>query len=300
MPLIKVTLKIKYMKKLSIKNELFSNILGISTIYGSKPGKTSIIMAGNHGNEICGINVFKDIIPHISIETGTVIFVLGNLRAIEKNVRFTEYNLNRTFSPSSTYSKEIKKTYEYKRAQELKKIFNIGDALLDIHSTTNPGEPFIVTENNAFKIIFHFPREFKRIVYGFDAIESGASDGYMLSKNKIGICIECGQHDSIHAVEVAKKAVFSFLNLRGHINTSDNSNNEIENREMIKMNSIYHTKTDSFELSKDFFDFEKIKKGSLIGIDGGIKICAPDDCVIVFAHNRDKKGEEGFLLGHEI
>lgn len=288
------------MKKLSINKELFGNIPGISAFFGDKPGKTSIIMAGNHGNEVCGINVFNDLIPHFSINSGTVILVYGNLKAIEKNTRFTEFNLNRAFNPCSTYSKEIKKTYEYKRAQELKKIFNMGDALLDIHSTTNPGEPFIVTENNAFEIISNFPNEFKRIVYGFDAIEPGASDGYMLSKNKIGICIECGQHNSIHSAEVAKKAIFSFLNSRGHLNSLDNKKETARKRKMIKMNSIYHTRTDSFELSKDFFDFEKIKKNSLIGIDGGAKVLAPYDCVIVFAHNRDKKGEEGFLLGHEI
>ena len=288
------------MKKQTIKNESIISISDVTEVYGNKLGKTSIIMAGNHGNEICGINVFKDILSHLSIETGTVIFVLGNLNAIEKNVRYVDFNLNRAFNPSSIYSKQIKKTYEYKRAQELKKIFNRGDALLDIHSTTNPGEPFIVAENNAFEIISNFPNEFKRIVYGFDAIEPGASDGYMLSKNKIGICIECGQHNSIHAAEVAKKAIFSFLNSRGHLNSLDNKKETARKREMIKMNSIYYTKTDSFELSKAFFDFEKIKKGSMIGIDGVVKILAPYDCVIVFAHNRDKKGEEGFLLGHEI
>jgi succinylglutamate desuccinylase len=285
------------MKKIMMKKQLLDKIPGISAIYGNKPGKTSVIMAGNHGNETCGINLFKNLIPALSIDSGIVIFVLGNLRAIEKNIRFTEYNLNRAFSPSSLYSKEIKKTYEYKRAQELKKIFNMGDALLDIHSTTNPGEPFIIAEKNALEIISRFPKEFKRIVYGFDEIEPGASDGYMLSKNKIGICIECGQHESINAVDLAQKAVFSFLNSRGHINLPDE---KIEKREMIQMNFIYYTETDSFELSKKFFDFEKIKKGSLIGKDGQVEIFAQNDGVIVFAHDCNEKGKEGFLMGYEM
>ena len=274
---------------------MIDKVPDIKIFHGKKLGKTSVIMAGNHGNEVCGINAFKDIIPKFSIESGTVIFIFGNIKAIKKNVRFTEFNLNRAFLPSSKYSKEIKKTYEYKRAQEIKKILNKSDALLDIHSTLNDSEPFIVCEKNAFEITSFLPKEFKRIVYGLDSVEPGAVDGYMLSKGKIGICIECGQHNSSTALKIAKGAIFSFLNKRGHINNLELNN--VKNRENIQMNFIYYTKTDSFTLNKKFYDFEKIKKGTLIGIDGEEKILAPNDCVIIFAHNRNKKGEEAYLLG---
>ena len=277
---------------------MIDKVPDIKIFHGKKLGKTSVIMAGNHGNEVCGINAFKDIIPKFSIESGTVIFIFGNIKAIKKNVRFTEFNLNRAFLPSSKYSKEIKKTYEYKRAQEIKKILNKSDALLDIHSTLNDSEPFIVCEKNAFEITSFLSKEFKKIVYGLDSIEPGAVDGYMLSKGKIGICIECGQHNSSTALKIAKGAIFSFLNKRGHINNLKLKN--VKNRENIQMNFIYYTKTDSFILAKKFYDFEKIKKGTFIGTDGQEKILALNDCVIVFAHNRDKKGEEGYLLGEFI
>lgn len=273
-------------------------VLNKTIIRGKKPGKTSIIMAGVHGNEICGVNVIASLLPDIYIEVGKVIFIIGNPKAVKKNVRFTEFNLNRAFLPASRYSNKIKKTYEYKRAQKLKKILNQGDALLDIHSTLHPNKPFIICEKNALEIVSYFPKDFKRIVQGFDALEPGATDGYMTSRKGLGICVECGQHDSLLAANIAKKAILSFLSARGH--TDSSKIKKINNREIVKMNYLYKTKSASFILNKNFSDFEKIKKGTLIGVDCDKNIKSPNDCVIVFAHNRDKKNEEAFLLGEII
>jgi len=199
---------------------------------------------------------------------------------------------------ASKYSNKVKRTYEYKRAQELKKILNQGDALLDIHSTLHPNKPFIICEKNALEIVSYFSKDFKRVVQGFDRLEPGATDGYMISHQGIGICIECGQHNSLSAANIVKKAIYSFLVARGHIDHLNIKKNE--NREIVKMNYLYKTKSNSFILDKKFSDFEKINKGMLIGVDGKENIKSPKDCVIVFAHNRGKKNEEAFLLGEFI
>jgi len=281
--------------KISISKQ---KITVLKIIKGEKPGRTSIIMAGTHGNETCGINAFQNILPNLSIERGKVIFVIGNPKAVKKNIRFTEFNLNRAFLPSSKYSNKIKKTYEYNRAQELKKFLDQGDALLDIHSTLNPGEPFIICEKNSFEIVNCFPKEFKRIVSGFDKLEPGATENYMISRAGIGIGIECGQHDNPRSIEIAKNAIISFLSVRNHIDHLKHK--IIKKREVIQMNYIYHTETNSFVLARKFFDFEKIKKGEVIGIDGNKKKKAPRDCVVVFAHDRNKKNEEAYLLGNTV
>ncbi|MDQ5971471.1 MAG: hypothetical protein QG566_417 [Patescibacteria group bacterium] len=267
---------------------------------GKNPGPTSIVMAGNHGNEICGIVALQQLLPYLTIEAGTVIFILGNIQAIKENKRFIDFNLNRLFSDILLYSKEIKKSYEYKRAQILKKVFDLGDALLDIHSTLNPSTPFIICEDNAKEIVSKFPARFERIVYGFDPLEPGASDGYMLSKGKIGICIECGQHNDPMSIEIAKKSIYAFLKARGHINYRSISFDRPIVREYVKMFSIYKSKTDSFVLSRKFYDFEPIAEGTKIGADGCNIIYAPKDCLIVFAHDCNKIDSEAFLLGEII
>lgn len=269
-------------------------------ISGRNNGQTSIVMVGNHGDEPCGVNALNQILPTLQIESGKVIFVLGNPIAFEDNSRFIEYNLNRLFCESSFYSEEVQNSYEYKRAQELKSILDQGTALLDIHSTKNQSDPFIVCEENANKIVQHFPSDFKRVVYGFDAIEPGATDGYMLSKGKIGITIECGQHEDPKTTDIAKNAIYSFLKSRGHMNFRSLSFARHKKREVVQMNFIYYSKTDSFTLSRKFYDFEPINKGSLIGKDGNEKIFAPCDCMIVFAHDCNKAESEAFLLGNKV
>lgn len=272
----------------------------IIVVTGKKPGLTSVVIAGNHGDEICGMKAFDQVLSTLEIEYGTVMFIWGNPGAIEKGVRFISYNLNRLFGSTSMYSNEIRNSDEYKRAREIQKILDCADAVLDIHSTKNKSEPFIICEENANHIVNKFPREFKRVVYGFDEVESGAIDGYMFSRGKVGICIECGQHADPKAVDVAVKAVYTFLCIQKHIHARSLSLGRFVDRQYIKMHSLYRSMTDSFVLARKFYDFEKITKGDVIGIDGGLVLKAPSDGVIVFAHDCNKIGEEAYLLGYEV
>ncbi len=269
----------------------------IIIINGAKKGNISVIMAGTHGNEICGVEAFKKIIPKLKIDSGVVYFVIANPQAVLINKRFVDFNLNRLFKLNNRYPKEIKNTYEYKRAQFIKRLLDHSEALLDIHSTTNKCEPFIICEKNAKNIVDYFPKSFKRIVHGFDAIEEGGTDGYMYRKGKIGICIECGEHNNPKSIINATNAIKVFLEKRGHITKKNLIKNK---REVLMMDFLYKTKTDSFVLSKKFDDFTNIKKGELIGIDGKKDIISTQDSVIVFAHSVEKKGSEGFILGHKM
>jgi len=267
----------------------------VITKIGKKKGPTSVIMAGVHGNEVCGIKAFKKIIPKLEIERGTVHFIIGNPKAVKANKRYIGFNMNRLFIKKS-FPEKIRKTYEYSKAQDIKKFLNESDALLDIHSTTNKSEPFIICEKRSFNVAKSLPKEFKKIVYGFDGIEPGGTDGYMNKQGKIGICIECGQHLDKKSITIAIKAIQIFLENRKHINFSKVKNPSTK-KQIIQINSIYNTKTNSFVLSKTFNDFTPIKKGEIIGVDGNTVVYAKNNSIILFAHSSSVKGSEGFLLG---
>jgi succinylglutamate desuccinylase len=260
---------------------------------GTLPGPTSVILAGVHGNERGGIEAFTALLPNLSIENGTVVFLYGNPLAIANNVRFVEANLNRMFRDDSTYTNEEKNTYEYKRAQQLKKYLNDADALLDIHSSFSPiSRPFIITEPNSAYITEKLP--FNLIVYGFDAVEPGGTDYYMNSIGKTGICIECGYLGDSSSNEIAKESIMAFLSVQGHIS---NESYKILAQEHCLIDLLYITKTDSFVLAKSFEDFEVVTAGQTIATDGGIPVLAENDGIILFARNREKAHDEGFLLG---
>jgi succinylglutamate desuccinylase len=135
------------------------NIEGVTTINGSKSGITLAIIAGVHGNEICGIEAIKQILPTITIKAGRVHFIYGNPRAIKKNVRQVDMNLNRAFQQDNQLSDDEKRSYERKRALELMPILDRCEAILDIHSSaTRATTPFVICEPHSFLLLgnYHF------------------------------------------------------------------------------------------------------------------------------------------------
>lgn len=266
----------------------------ITQIVGKEKGPTSIILAGIHGDEKCGVEALRKIIPNLKIESGKILFGYGNPLAIKVNQRFKEANLNRMFKNDNLLSKNEKESYEYKRAQFLKKYLNQADALLDIHASfTSNSKPFIICEANAKEIIKYLP--INLVVSGFDKIEPGGTDYYMNSIGKIGICIECGYLGNPESKQVAEESVFAFLKARGH------TENDVNPRKQsyVQMYDLYTTKTNSFSLSKQFNDFEEILEGQTIGMDGKREVRAKKKSVVLFAGNRSQIGEEAFLLGEK-
>ena len=259
---------------------------------GVEKGATSVILIGVHGNEKCGIIAMEKILPTLKINKGRVLIGYGNPRAIDQDVRYTEANLNRMFKPDGILSEKEKSSYEYKRAQFIKKYLDQVDALLDVHaSSSRTSRPFIICEDNAKKIVKYLPLNL--IVSGFDEFEPGGTDYYMNSIGKIGICVECGYLGNSTSVQIAKQSILSFLAVQGHIK----KDLKILEKSLIKIYNLYKTKTNKFLLTREFNDFENISKNQVIGIDGGDEVIALKDSVVLFARNRNIIGEEAFLLG---
>lgn len=269
----------------------------VTRIEGKKPGPTSVIMVGNHGNETCGMVAFDKLLPDLKIYSGTVYFILGNPRATEQGVRFTEANLNRMFKPDSMLSDLEINSYEYTRAQFLKQYFDGATALLDIHSSsTMDSVPFIICEKDCNSLAWSLPAKFT--VNGFAELNPGGAQYYMYSKGKVGIAIECGQHNDLNAPVVAKNAIITFLRKRGHIPMGFKF--KIFGPSRCEVYKIYKSKTRCFTISKHFDDFEIVPKGMTIGIDGNESIYANERSIILFAKNSNTIGDEVFVLGRNL
>jgi succinylglutamate desuccinylase len=266
----------------------------ITKLKGKETGPTSIILVGIHGDEKCGIDALNNILLTLEIERGEVWFAYGNPRAIESNKRFTESNLNRMFKSADLLSDAEKRSYEYERAQFLKKYLDQADALLDLHASFTPNsKSFVVCEENANGITEYLPVDL--VVSGFDQIEPGGTDYYMNSIGKIGICVECGYLGNPESTEIAEKSIIAFLKARGHL-----SNELIATKQSyIQMYDLYMTKSNSFKLSRSFDDFEEISKDQVIGTDEDKEVRAEKESIILFARNREQNGEEAFLLGEK-
>ena len=263
-------------------------------IIGEEAGPTSVILAGVHGDERGGIEALQKLLPTLKIEKGRVFLGYGNPRAIKANKRFTDANLNRMFKPDSLLSEEEKNSYEYSRAQFIKKYLDQSDALLDLHASYLPdGKPFIICEPIARDIVDFLPVQ--TVVFGFDQIQPGGTDYYMNKRGGVGICVECGYLDDASSIQVASESILSFLGAIGH----SKSANRPLTRSYFSIYEMYMTKTDSFTLAKPFVDFERILAGQLIGVDGDKEVRAQKESIVLFARDCKKVGEEAFLLGEQ-
>lgn len=269
----------------------------IDVFEGARPGNDLVVIAGVHGNETCGIEAVRQLLPTLTIDAGRVTFLLGNPRAAEAGVRFVEQNLNRLFRPDSELSDTQKASYEYRRSRELMPLLESADAVLDIHSSgTKDTQPFVICDRT---VTYETARslDFRIISYGWETIEPGGTNDFVLQNGKIGIGIECGYHEDPDAVGLALEAINRFLARMGavHAPVADKAGEQ----RVIRASGIHKTVTD-FSPVRIFADFEPVDEGVIIGTDGNAPVLMPHDGVVIFVRNRTGSGEEACIYGVEV
>ena len=258
-------------------------------------GAVLSVFVGVHGNEKAGIYAMEEILDTINIENGKVYFVYGNPLAIEKNIRFTEKNLNRCFLKSIDGN-----SYEEERARFLMGILDESDALLDIHaSNSEKSTPFVICEPEVFKIAAKL--NCKIVSCGWDALQPGGSDGYMHQSGKVGICLECGSaQDSNNSKNIllAKNSILTFLKHFGIIN--NNIKKLSYTQEFIRITQVVYKKSNKFKFIRKFNDFDKLKDGEVFAKDGDNVYVAENNQIIIFPHENTLIGQEAFILAKKI
>lgn len=255
-------------------------------------GPTVVILGGVHGNETCGVDALP-ILSRVALLSGKLVLLYGNPLAIEQNVRFVEYNLNRLFCADEDVPHEAKQSYEYQRSRELLPYLDQADYCLDLHASFTPdSEPFIICESNAQDLIKYLPQN--RVCYGFTRLEPGGSDGYMNNKGKVGVCVECGYLKDPVSALAAIQSSQSFLQYLGMIDGEAKTVNT--RQQYLEAYELYYTKTDCFKLTRSYQDFELLKVGEIIGLDGPDPVISGAEQMILFARDRSVAGAEAFLL----
>lgn len=258
------------------------------------PGPVLTIIGGTHGDEICWVQAIDQIRDILQLKRWKLYLIYGNIEAIEQNTRQIDLNLNRMYRDDSTFSEWEKETVEYKRSREIIPYLDESIACLDLHSSPSIGSPvFIICEENCREVVRDFP--FDTRCYGFTEMEPGGTDGYMNSRGKIGICVECGNHNAPDAKNKALISIEKFLSSFDMIDCEKSEISQIP-QQVYTARYAYKTITDSFRVVQVFADFEDVSAWQLIGYDGETPISVETDGKILFARDRDQIGVEGFVL----
>jgi predicted deacylase len=276
-------------------------------------GPTLTVLGAVHGNERCGAQAIVRLIA--AIESGVAELSLGTLQlvpvtnpeAYAKGVRFVERNLNRHLYPKPATER---RHYEDFLDPVVCTVLDRTDVLLDLHSYTSPGGPFIFLGP-------HQPREmeFARALgisdfvcgwteaYSSGGLESQGTTEYARSMGAIAATLECGQHANADAADIGYEAILRALAHLGMLAPecaaaqSLAASDEAGERRCVRMKSVYYRERGGLFVIP-WRHFDAVSAGEPIAeLAGGGRLLAPEDGFIVLPHADAPEGSEWFYFG---
>jgi succinylglutamate desuccinylase len=276
---------------------------GFLEMAGKKPGPTSVILAGVHGNEPHGIRAFDGFLPILRATgtdwSGRVLFGVGNPRALAQSQRKTDEDLNRLFRQDEELTRAQINSYEYERAQVLKTQLDQADGLLDLHGTRNEvTEAHVICEPHSFDLAQRLREDVGIVLTGMDKVMPGGTDFYMNQTGKEALCLEAGYNENRRGAVIAEVSIYDFMVARGHFP----SEATVREKRWLLVDGVYQNRTADYSLARPYADFEEVGPDELIAIDGGDRVTANRDALIFYCSQKriTEPGQEAFYLAHYI
>ncbi|MDP3963160.1 MAG: succinylglutamate desuccinylase/aspartoacylase family protein [bacterium] len=145
-----------------------------------------IFVAGLHGNER---------MPVKALSADGVDFILGSPRAYERNVRFTEKDLNASFGVTDG-------SYEAGRALEILDRIGQNDLVVDFHTTESEKEPFVIVIDRRMLALAERTGIARVVV-----MTHNIKEGHALINYRNGISVEAGRHIDEESLAVTRSVV---------------------------------------------------------------------------------------------
>lgn len=281
-----------------------------TTLSGNQSGKKILILGAIHGNEVCGPEAIAQVMQHLQtqpdlLERGSVTFVpITNQKAYEHGVRYVEENLNRVIKREDT-----PQTCEAQIANEVCGLIESHDVLLDLHSFTSPGIPFVFldypsAENTAFMKALNQPYSVEGWPTMYVAHESGIvsydTQRYAQESGKIALTVECGQHSDPMSIDVAERMIYKTLRHFNLIATADRLVSKTITRRVI-MKELFVREHEADHLLVPYENFFPVSKDDVIAKrHNGFEIVSSVSGCIVLPKSQSKAGEEFFYLGEFV
>mmetsp|Transcript_14977 Transcript_14977/g.32935 ORF Transcript_14977/g.32935 Transcript_14977/m.32935 type:complete len:316 (+) Transcript_14977:56-1003(+) len=264
------------------------------------------IIGGVHGNELTGVRVVQKLVqlfsePGNSVK-GELTLIVANPDAVDAGVRFLEDDLNRCFGEGL---EDLAGSMERRRAIELAPFIRNLDAMVDLHATNKPSEPFVrlpgPMEQEYFSrceqlFLGSLPPQCNTVLWDPRELIAGGSmtDEFALRHAPQGtfICYEAGLASDVTAVPATELAVQTLLAKLGMLDTQTGVGKEVTMAEPCAPREWKHYKiSDVFRLDEDGFEwanghgesnFERVPAGEVFGRQGSRELSALEESFIVF------------------
>lgn len=285
--------------------------------------------AAMHGNEHAGVRALELVFKMLEVEPitnpefiyhGTMLGLIGNLKAYKENKRYIHKDINRSWFPE--YIQRIKNgELSYPEdVEKLELLTTIEEALktgqydrlilLDLHTTSSEGGIFTICTNQEESIRIANGLHAPVIMGLLDGI-SGTTLHYFTNENMgiptTAVAFEAGQHNDPKSVNRAIAAVINCMRSIHAVRDADVENIHDQllleySRHLPKMVRVMtkHTVLDNtqWKMLPGYRHFQKIKKGEVLAYDHGKPIAAPADGMILMPLYQEQ-GSDGFFIVDE-
>lgn len=284
-----------------------------------KPGKEILLLGAIHGYETCGTEAIEAFMSKLNngetlLNEGRVTCVpVCNPEAYKQGKEFIDRNLNRMMRRRDP---EDINFYEDELANFLCPYMERADVLLDIHSYTTKGGPFVfLGATDGAEFDYANALDVKHMVYGFADAYQNADPRPDLAKNDpdaalkrdpsystgtteyarkfgaLALTLEGGQHSDPRAIQVATDAIEKACAHFGIIQPDTPDNAEKLYLKVLK--PVW--KEGRGQLSQEFENFAKITQGQLLAqYEDGRQIISEVDGYLVMPRASAEPGMEWF------
>lgn len=286
---------------------------GVRVIRGEQPGPSVGLMGMLHGNEPAGIGLWRFVEALGRPARGDIHLIVGHPDAVAAEpggVRYITDDLNRLFLDDAELgAKGVDfDGPDYRRMLELKPALAGLDVLIDIHTTSQPSEPFVIgytAQPEAHRLSRALPYT---QVDGLHQFIHGSVTQWLLDRDRAAITVEVGAHLSAeapeHACEIAGR-VLAELDMLPEDGFAEFKDRPGPSRRVVVGHHVPKVAPD-FRYVRHFRNFDPVEPGEIIGEDGTGAYRAPmiDNPVIFMpaaeATLRDDTNTDAFFFGVEV
>jgi predicted deacylase len=283
----------------------------VHRFHSGQPGPHVLVNALTHGNEFCGMVAACHLLDAgVRPLRGTLTISFANVAAYESfdtskpfDSRQLVHNLNRIWSDAWLGGAEH--SPELARARELRPVVAAADHILDIHSTSQPVQPFWVypdrPRNAAAALAIGEPAVHLVMPQGLGSgtplIQHGRHG--TADFDGVGLVAECGQHFQQASADRAIRVARRFLAHFGLIAPEPWPLAEPAQRYQLLQTVVIQTP--AFRFTRPLIGFETFGPGELIATDGPTQIHAPaDGCTVLMPARTAIVGREGVYLARAL
>ncbi len=296
----------------------------VGEFIGDKNGVSLIVFGSVHGNEQSGLRAMKRILPKLKELSeklkGRVYLLAGNTRAINKNVRFIDADLNRHWTIEAVKRNKPNSHISTNRAEdkEQKEILNILNRIfstakdevyaMDLHSTSAESTPFAMIGDTLRNRRFaqKFPATF---LLGIEEQLDGTIMEYVNNLGAVTLGFEAGQHTTKIAVDNQEALIWLALVNSGVLPEKDINAEKYrmvlreamgDDLRIIEIRYRHGiTKADEFKMELGYENFQSVKHGEILANDRHGQVKANETGLILMPLYQPQ-GDDGFFLGREI